>query len=71
MRQMEEKLYEADSINELKISELKKTYSVSLQKRLFDFAIDVINLLRTMKRSPESDVIRYQLTKAATSSGAN
>ncbi len=66
MRQMEEKLYEADSINEL-----KKTYSVSLQKRLFDFAIDVINLLRTMKRSPESDVIRYQLTKAATSSGAN
>ncbi|HDH31318.1 MAG TPA: hypothetical protein ENH26_00915 [Candidatus Wolfebacteria bacterium] len=61
MKQMEEKLYEADSI-----SELKKTYSVSLQKRLYDFAIDVINLLRTMKRSPEFDVIRYQFTKAAT-----
>ena len=42
-----------------------------LEKRLFEFAVDVLLFLKKMPHSPENDVIRYQLTKSATSSGAN
>lgn len=39
--------------------------------RLFQFSIDVIKYLRGVKSTPETSVLKYQLTKAATSSGAN
>jgi four helix bundle protein len=42
-----------------------------LSERLFNFAIDVINYLRCIKNYPEINVVKYQLTKSATSSGAN
>jgi four helix bundle protein len=42
-----------------------------LEKRLFDFAVKVIKFLRTLPSTPENKVIKYQLTKSATSSGAN
>jgi len=42
-----------------------------LGERLFKFAIDVIKFLRNIKNTPEISVMKYQLTKAATSSGAN
>ena len=42
-----------------------------LGERLFKFAIDVIKFLRNIKNTPENTVMKYQLTKAATSSGAN
>jgi four helix bundle protein len=42
-----------------------------LLKRLFIFAIDTIKFLRTLPDSPEIRIIRYQLTKSSTSSGAN
>jgi hypothetical protein len=42
-----------------------------LGERLFKFAIDVIKFLRNIKNTPEITVMKYQLTKAATSSGAN
>jgi len=42
-----------------------------LQQKLFDFAVDVLNLLKELPNSPELNVIRYQLAKCATSSGAN
>jgi four helix bundle protein len=42
-----------------------------LSKRLFSFAVDVIKLLRTFKRGEELRIIGFQLSKAATSSGAN
>jgi four helix bundle protein len=42
-----------------------------LDKRLFRFAIDVLKMLSTLKGSKETDVIKYQLSKSATSSGAN
>ena len=42
-----------------------------LQKRLFSFAVRVFNFLKTMPKKPEYSVIRYQLAKSATSSGAN
>src|SRR5664280_1996109 len=42
-----------------------------LNERLFRFAIDVIKMLRNLKGGSELLVIKPQLIKAATSSGAN
>lgn len=42
-----------------------------LGERLFDFAVRIIKFTRTLSASPEYSVIKYQLTKSATSSGAN
>ena len=42
-----------------------------LSDRLFDFSVKVIQLIRKLPKGKEYDVIRYQLIKAATSSGAN
>lgn len=42
-----------------------------LQRRLFQFAVDIILLIRKLPKGKEYDVINYQLTKASTSSGAN
>ena len=42
-----------------------------LVERLFKFAIDGIKMLRTLKGGSELFVIKPQLIKAATSSGAN
>jgi four helix bundle protein len=42
-----------------------------LKDRLFRFAIDVLKMLGTLKVNRELDVIKYQLSKSATSSGAN
>ncbi len=42
-----------------------------LGNRLFEFAVKVIKFCRKLPRTKEFDVIRYQLTKSATSSGAN
>jgi len=42
-----------------------------LQQRLFSFAVRVFNFLRTFPNTPEYSVVRYQLAKSATSSGAN
>lgn len=42
-----------------------------LTDRLFNFAVQTILFLRQLPSSPESRVIRYQLTKSSTSSGAN
>lgn len=42
-----------------------------LQKRLFDFAVRVLKFLPSLPKTPEFNVIRYQLSKSSTSSGAN
>ena len=42
-----------------------------LMERLFRFAVDVLKMLGTLKGGKETDVIKYQLSKSATSSGAN
>jgi four helix bundle protein len=42
-----------------------------LENRLFDFAVRTIKYLRTLPDTPEIKVIKYQLTKSSTSSGAN
>jgi four helix bundle protein len=42
-----------------------------LGERLFKFAVDVIKFLGIIKNSTEEKIVRYQLAKASTSSGAN
>ena len=43
----------------------------NLNDRLFEFAKNVLKFLPQLPKTPEFNVIRYQLTKSATSSGAN
>lgn len=43
----------------------------NLNDRLFDFAVKVLKFLPKLPKSPESTIIRYQLAKSSTSSGAN
>ncbi len=42
-----------------------------LQKRLFQFALNVIMLIRKLPKGKEYDVMSYQLIKSSTSAGAN
>ena len=42
-----------------------------LSLRLFEFAVRVLKFLPGIEKTPESMVIRFQLSKSATSSGAN
>jgi len=42
-----------------------------LEERLFSFAVRSIKYTKLLPTSPEYSVIKYQLTKSATSSGAN
>ncbi len=42
-----------------------------LNGRLFRFVISTIKFLIKIQNSPETSVIKYQLTKSSTSSGAN
>ena len=42
-----------------------------LSERLFEFAVRVIKYLRNLPNAPEYKIIRYQLTKSSSSSGAN
>ena len=43
----------------------------NLQKRIFEFVTEVILFLRTLPDTQEYKVIKYQLIKAASSTGAN
>jgi four helix bundle protein len=43
----------------------------NLNDRLFNFAVNVFKFLKKLPRTPEMNVIRYQLAKCSTSSGAN
>jgi len=42
-----------------------------LSGRLFEFSVEAIKFSRKLPESPEYKVIRYQLIKSSTSSGAN
>lgn len=43
----------------------------NLNDRLFNFAVNGLKFLKKLPRTPEMNVIRYQLAKCSTSSGAN
>ena len=61
---------ENEIINQI-IREETKDYNIEFRERLLNFAVDIIKFLFTIPRVPEYDVIRYQLSKAGTSVGAN
>ena len=42
-----------------------------LRERLLTFSVDILNFLKTLPYRKEYDVLRYQLSKSATSIGAN
>ena len=42
-----------------------------LKQRLFSFAVRVFSFLKSLPNAPEYSVVRYQLAKSSTSSGAN
>ena len=44
---------------------------LGLGKRLFGFAIRTIKFCRTLPKTKEYDIIKNQLIKSSTSSGAN
>lgn len=53
------------------VKEIEGKYSIDLNKRLFRFALDVFSLLKTIVKEKDYEVFRYQLSKSATSIGAN
>ena len=53
------------------IKEKNSKYDVDLKDRLFRFAVDTIKFLGTLPFKKEYDVFRYQLSRSATSMGAN
>jgi four helix bundle protein len=48
-----------------------KEFAKALEKRTRDFAVRIIRLSSKLPKTPEGRVIRTQITKAATSIGAN
>jgi len=60
------------SKNNLKIiSDVNKEYEIPLDKRIFNFAVSVLNLLTFLPYNREFDVFKSQLSKSSTSIGAN
>lgn len=55
----------------LQIREGGSAYDINLSERTFEFAVDIILLLKTVSYKKENDVVRYQLAKSGTSVGAN
>lgn len=53
------------------MDEEKSRYKVDLDKRLLKFSVNTIKFLQTLPYKREFEVFRYQLSKSATSIGAN
>lgn len=54
-----------------RIEEKSELYGSDLRDRLLKFSIDILKFLGKLPYKKEFDVIRYQLSKSATSIGAN
>ncbi len=54
-----------------KKNDINKRFSEEFAKRLFNFSVDVIKFIRKLPNTDEFRVIKNQLTKSSTSSGAN
>jgi four helix bundle protein len=65
-------LYEKNYYSkELTVTENKGNYKLILEKRLFNFSVDVIKYVLTLPVKSEFSVFRNQLSKAGTAIGAN
>ena len=53
------------------ILEKNTRYTVDLKERLLKFSVDALKFLMNLSTKKELDVIKYQLSKSATSIGAN
>lgn len=53
------------------VTESDKKYTIDLRNKLFNFAANTIRLLMILPKQKEFDVFRNQLSKSATSIGAN
>lgn len=53
-----------------RIEDSPKEYEIDPRKRLFRFAVDVIDLFTSIPHTQENDVVRFQLAKSATAMGA-
>jgi len=53
------------------IKEKSGQYPIPLERRIFDFVIQVIKYVKLISKSNINSIIIYQLTKSATSIGAN
>ncbi len=61
-----------DKSTKIKVAEYSNNdFSNELEKRLFNFAVDVIKFLGSLPDIAEARIIKYQLAKSAGSSGAN
>jgi four helix bundle protein len=54
-----------------KLQLTNKKKNIELRERLLDFSVSIIQLLKEVPYRKEYDVLRYQLSKSATSIGAN
>jgi four helix bundle protein len=63
--------YNQSDTHNFLIKEMEKKYEVNLDERLINFSVDIIKMLQTLPYKKELDVFRYQLSKSATSIGAN
>ena len=57
--------------NRIAVEEQKGQYKINLEERFLQFAVDVIKYLFSLPKLREYDSIKYQLSKSATSIGAN
>jgi four helix bundle protein len=73
MEMGEKNLYQVELCPDGKIliGEMRKKYAIDLAERLMDYAVSVMSLLGELTPLKEFDVVRYQLSKAVTSVGAN
>ena len=49
----------------------KNEINIKIRERLITFSVDILNFLKTIPYRKECEVLRYQLSKSATSIGAN
>jgi four helix bundle protein len=50
---------------------MNKYYKNDIHERIYKFVIRVINLTKTLAKTPQNEVIIHQIVKSATSMGAN
>jgi four helix bundle protein len=53
------------------VKDVEQKYDTDLKERIFNFAVNTLRMLMVRKGGKEIDVIKYQLSKASTSIGAN
>ena len=62
---------ESNNLQDNIVSDVEGQYKVDLDDRLIKFSVAVIRFVETLPSARQYDVFRFQLTKSATSIGAN